>query len=269
MKTKLFLLITGICSACTYAQIEFQEHIITYADIAKKVYSADLNGDGDMDVLFTGEDKVAWYENIGGGNFGPQQIIVDYSPSSLDLADVDLDGDMDILVVDYWFENIDGLGDFSSQHYVGSGGSRSSFTDLDGDGDMDVLTAVYEAINEWEGVYRIIWYPNVGGGNFPNYQGIAYFEWFFLNTFTLLPVDINGDGDMDVVMSGGWYENLGGGAFGSWHDFEVSASPRYFEDLDEDGDIDLIGFNYNNQIDDWYRNDGQGNFSFVSTIGNG
>ena len=35
------------------------------------VETADLDGDGDLDVLSASEadDKVAWYENLGGGAF--------------------------------------------------------------------------------------------------------------------------------------------------------------------------------------------------------
>ena len=38
---------------------------------------ADLDGDGDMDVLSASDwdDKIAWYENDGSGNFGTQQVI--------------------------------------------------------------------------------------------------------------------------------------------------------------------------------------------------
>ncbi|WP_044223940.1 FG-GAP repeat domain-containing protein, partial [Phaeodactylibacter xiamenensis] len=51
--------------------------ITTSADVAKSVYAMDLDGDGDADVLSTSldDDKIAWYENDGSGNFGAQQVI--------------------------------------------------------------------------------------------------------------------------------------------------------------------------------------------------
>ena len=45
-----------------------QQVIITEADYATSVYAADLDGDGDMDVLSASslDDKIAWYENTDG-----------------------------------------------------------------------------------------------------------------------------------------------------------------------------------------------------------
>ncbi len=49
------------------------------ADIAYvlAIYATDLDNDGDKDVLSTSlvDNKTAWYENDGNGNFGAQQII--------------------------------------------------------------------------------------------------------------------------------------------------------------------------------------------------
>ena len=51
-----------------------QQVITTLADGAYSVYATDLDGDGDADVLSASitDDKIAWYENLGGGSFGPQ-----------------------------------------------------------------------------------------------------------------------------------------------------------------------------------------------------
>ena len=44
---------------------------------AHSAYAGDLDGDGDMDVLSASrdDDKIAWYENDGTGQFGSQQAI--------------------------------------------------------------------------------------------------------------------------------------------------------------------------------------------------
>ena len=45
-----------------------QQVITTQAAGAQSVYAADLDGDGDMDVLSASrvDDKIAWYENTDG-----------------------------------------------------------------------------------------------------------------------------------------------------------------------------------------------------------
>ena len=60
-----------------------------------------MDGDGDNDVLSasSSDDKIAWYENDGMGNFGAQQIIttaVIYA-TSVYASDLDGDGDIDVL----------------------------------------------------------------------------------------------------------------------------------------------------------------------------
>jgi RHS repeat-associated protein len=44
---------------------------------ARSAYATDLDGDGDADFLSasSGDKEIAWYENLGGGLFGEQQII--------------------------------------------------------------------------------------------------------------------------------------------------------------------------------------------------
>ena len=76
---RLFLLFS-ILFFCHTAFAQFSsEKIITVCEICalSDVFSADLDGDGDMDVLSASESdaKIAWYENDGTGNFSEQKII--------------------------------------------------------------------------------------------------------------------------------------------------------------------------------------------------
>ena len=53
-----------------------QQVITTLADTALSVFAADVDGDGDLDVLSASSsyDKIDWYENTdGAGSFGSQQ----------------------------------------------------------------------------------------------------------------------------------------------------------------------------------------------------
>ena len=66
--------------------------ITTAADAAYSVTTADLDGDGDLDVLSASEndDTIAWYENDGSENFTAHTITTAADePTSVTVADVD------------------------------------------------------------------------------------------------------------------------------------------------------------------------------------
>jgi hypothetical protein len=129
-----------------------QQVITLLAKEAQFVRATDLDDDGDADVLSasSGDNKIAWYENLGGGTFGPQQVITTgaIGAESVYATDLDCDGDMDVLSASMgddtiaWYENTNGLGSFGSQKVIttGANGAQSVYaTDLNGDGNADVL----------------------------------------------------------------------------------------------------------------------------------
>ena len=72
----------------------------SYVNFAWSVYAADVDGDGDMDVLSasSSDNKIAWYENDGSENFTENTISTSAnSARSVYAVDVDGDGDMDVL----------------------------------------------------------------------------------------------------------------------------------------------------------------------------
>jgi len=265
-----------------------QQVITNSANGARSVYSADLDGDGDNDVLSASyyDAKIAWYENMDGfGTFGYQRIIttIAYHANSVYSADLDGDGDNDVLSASYndnkiaWYENIDGQGTFGPQQTltINTLGARSVFSiDLDGDGDNDVLSASQDD-------NKIAWFKNLDGlGTFGPQQVITTSASWARSVFS---TDLDGDGDNDVLSASSWdgevawYENIGGyHMFNSQQVISNSASGAqsvFSTDLDNDGDNDVLSASYNDDKIAWYENiDGQGMFGpqqFISTIARG
>ena len=133
--------------------------ISTSADGARSVYAADIDNDGDMDVLSasTNDDKIVWYENglsaFGDPTFGSATITTSADgANSVYAADIDNDGDMDVLSASSsddkiaWYEN-DGAADPSfTARTITTSADRATYVyaaDIDNDGDMDVLSASF------------------------------------------------------------------------------------------------------------------------------
>ncbi len=259
-----------------------QQVISTAATWAQAVFAADIDSDGDIDVLSASlvDNKIAWYENTdGSGTFGTQQVIstaAQYARSVF-AADVDGDGDLDVLSASYtddkiaWYENTDGNGTFGSQQVISTAadGAYSVFaSDLDSDGDMDVLSASHFD-------HKIAWYENTdGNGSFGPQQIISTNA---LNARSVCAADIDGDGAMDVVSASNsdhkiaWYRNTDGdGSFGTQQVISTAASGAYAvftADLDKDGDTDVLSASLNDDKIAWYENiDGSGTFGSQQVI---
>ena len=110
---------------------------------------ADIDGDGSEDVIGATSNSIIWWKNNGKGTF--EEIVIEQhskAPTSVDIADFDKDGNLDIVVVYkgegwqplVWIKN-DGKGNFT-KIIIGKilGGSHRARTfDIDGDGDKDIL----------------------------------------------------------------------------------------------------------------------------------
>ena len=241
--------------------------ISTQTEIAEGVYAADLDGDGDQDVLSAsrGDNKIAWYKNDGKGDFGEQQIISQQAVSAQDVyaTDLDGDGDQDVLSASgfgetvAWYEN-DGEGNFSEEQIIAQADYFQDVyaADLDGDGDQDVLSASDN---------KIAWYENDGQGNFGEQQVITT---QVDGAREVYAADLDGDGDLDALSASffdgsvDWYENDGQGNFGEQRNLGLAEGPSgvYAADLDGDGDQDVLSCSYIEGAVVWYENDGEGNF---------
>ena len=194
-----------------------EQVITTIALDVQDVKVADIDGDGDLDVVVPSknDDKLYWYENTNGaGSFGAEHLVSDTCNSirSVDLNDIDGDGDMDILSsssssVDLsWFENTDGSGNFSAANIISENSNNSKhvfLADVDNDFDYDVIATA--------GTY-MRWFENTDGqGNFlQDGESIGYIG---NNNINYSVSDIDNDGDFDILASNNFgfklYKNLG------------------------------------------------------------
>ncbi len=273
---------------CDLAAREFENSsIITRADRPRSVFAADLDGDGDIDVLSasSADDKIAWYQNTNGlGTFGPPRVITTEADGAFSVfaADLDGDGDVDVLSASIgdnkitWYENSDGLGMFEPRLITDTAYAPQSVfaADLDRDGDIDVLSASF-------GLNMIAWYENSDGrGAFDPLHIISLGPDGYAAVFA---ADLDGDGDIDVLSSSwgdgevAWYENIDGlGRFGPRRVITTDAPGArsvFAIDLDGDGAIDVLSASSTERKIAWYKNtDGLGMFGpprVITTDANG
>jgi hypothetical protein len=238
---------------------------------AISVYAADVDHDGDMDVLGAAlaADDITWWENTAGDGTAWTEHTVDGSfdgATSVYAADVDGDGDLDVMGAAQWADDITWWeNDMAhpasfqvTEHSVDDsfGGAKSVYAaDVDGDGDMDVLGAAQLA-------YDITWWENTAG------NGTAWTERTVDGNFhgakSVFAADVDGDGDLDVLGAAQWpnditwWENTAGNGT-AWtkhtvEDYFIGASSVYAADVDNDGDMDVLGASY--YLDDitWWEN---------------
>ncbi len=245
-----------------------RNEISTSADGAYSVVAADVDGDGDMDVIaaLKLENKIAWYKNDGSQNFMPRTVSTAVSgPVSVFASDLDRDGDMDFLSASKldnqiaWYDN-DGSENFTS-HTISTeaDGAASVFAaDLDGDGDIDVISAsTYDS--------EIIRYENDGSQGFTPFT-ITTNAFFARSVFA---ADVDRDGDMDVLSASevddriAWYENNGSQSF-TEHTISAdadSAKSVFAADVDDDGDMDVLSASLADDEITWYENNGSQTFT--------
>ncbi len=259
------------------------------------INTADVTGDGWLDVLAATGTSDQWYLVPGNGSGGfaaPQRFRAGQNPSSVQAADLDRDGDREVIVIcansmgACVYDN-PGDGSFVQPPVIDmtDPGLAPAFPtnleagDIDGDGDLDLVCGFRADFAEQHGISVR---RNLGNGTFAPLQ--TYSSPVYPIIVRLR--DINGDRRPDIIFQDGngavrARMNTGGGAFGSI----VPLTNNYIEgfldlwDVDADGDLDLVmtGFleinvalnngngTFGGQIatvlQDWATNFGMGDFN--------
>lgn len=238
------------------SEVRFRRHFITrYASGASSVSAADMDGDGDLDVLSAArnEGKVSWHENDG----RPDPFFLEHTISteidgveSIVAADLDGDDDIDLVAASStedqitWFENSGGRSPYFTPHTISSsvyGAKSLSVADVNGDGRLDVIACSAED-------HRIVWHENQGGRRVSFVPHVVETTVDTPRVFAALDFDRDMDVDfIGVPATRPWielFENDGKPqpSFTSRRIEISSFGPRAIAtaDIDGDDDLDLI-----------------------------
>ena len=239
------------------------------------VAAADIDGDGDVDIVSAGEfsSRIEWYPNVdGSGLFGLANVVTQSASAArfVVCADLDADGDVDIASASSgdntvaWYPNSDGRGTFTSRLIISAAASsvRSlGLVDLNGDGALDILAAE-------RGASRVAAYYYLGfGASSSAFSAATVVATGVGDAIDVAGGDIDNDGLPDVVAVAEadnnieWFKTLPGGmSWGAPVAVGTAIGPRAVAvgDLDADNDLDVaVAATSGNELL-WFRNDALG-----------
>jgi len=228
-----------------------------YASYAPAVLGQDISGgdfdlDGDIDLVmgdsWGSNPCVLVMFNNGNGNFsGPYAYSTGFHTRGLAAADVENDGDIDIIVSDNASSISilynDGDGDFPTLgvYTTTSNPNGLYVNDLDGDGYADIAAASYAGDN----IQVLLNNGNGTFGSAASYNTGSY-------TRRIIGGDYDGDGDIDLSVSVNGTDsvavilNNGNGTYANLSKYQVGNKPWGIKngDFDLDGDIDISCANF-------------------------
>ena len=237
----------------------------------RHAFPADMDGDGDIDALAQSihNHDVAWFENDGSGGGWDIHMVSDNYPlfRCVYPGDLDGDGDMDVAGANSsssysgveWWRNDDGIGDSWTRFYVDDQYGSPNFVccaDIDNNDTLEVVapsTVTPHQIAWWESSTTppdSMWEKHVVSG------GVN-------NGWELFPVDLDRDGDMDILSASHWYDGLyfwentdGIGLSWTGHSIgnETGVRSVHAADIDNDGDLDVACCIMEEKKVSWFEN---------------
>lgn len=233
----------------------------------------DNNGTIDLAVVAYTSGETFWFSNDGDGNFGAGQLVASVAasgPGSLDIADFDNDGDLDIVIANsdagnvevYYNDLVPGgvVAFIKDVNSVSTGATylfNVSFGDVNTDGNLDIVV-----VDLYGGVSGIKWYNKDVSGTYIQTSLTSTIA----NPSTAMVADMDDDGINDLVLSSGttgaaadivWFQGDGVGGLGAATIIDATQNQAYaftLEDFDNDGDIDIACVAYGNDDLNWFEN---------------
>jgi len=264
----------------------------TNAAGAHDILAADIDGDGHRDIVMMGDERtplksLCWFKissdpkklwerhHIGPAVHGA------ITPNGV--ADLDGDGDLDVVRADAWFENQDGKGRAWLAHTnisfgrVGPFGKcvRTAIADMDGDGKSEIVMGDADITD-----CRVVILRNEDGkgGRWSKTELPRSFTYGSLHALAV--ADFNGDGRPDIVANEQeellppgrenprWvaWENLGNGKFAEriLLDQKLGGHELQVGDVDGDGDIDICSKPWG--VRPWNGNGGKMHVDFLENL---
>lgn len=225
------------------------KHLICRAENPTSVYASDLDSDGDLDVIVSlSESTLTWFENQGTPSFTFARHTIDASANSityLRVADMDMDGDSDILTHSSldgqikWYEN---NGDESFKpHGISTKTSAREIiaSEIDRDSMVDFLSCTWNKDGSTITLYRN---DGLSSPSFTATEIISEKGQF--NSLYVADMDNDNDKDVLAYLEGKeivWYRNNGSTFTKITIATNVDRLVKiYPEDTNNDGDIDVV-----------------------------
>ena len=213
-----------------------------------------------------------------------------YGATFVDTADLDQDGDLDVIVSAYygesyqlppqaqgrngryaWIENLDGMGGSWQTHIIGElfwGAESLQAGDIDGDGDLDLVGTSSLTDGPYVQQSDLTWFENTDGNGMTWQQHDIDSSYEPYSTLALLR-DMDQDGDLDLVTTRReqldirWNDQGDGSQWTRKAILVCIGCVPYADiaDVDGDGEIDLLAssFSYTgNSQALWFQNLGKG-----------